>query len=54
MNAREAVAALDAIDVEDPEEAHSQADEIILSNVAVAVEQAYRRVIKRAEWWAYA
>lgn len=45
---------LDALDVDDPEAAHSKADELLLSLVPAEVADAYRRVVKRADWWAAA
>jgi hypothetical protein len=48
-----AVSALDAIDASDPERAHDQADEILLSLVSPEVRAAYKRLSEdRASWWA--
>lgn len=53
MKTKEAVNALDAINPEDdPERAHSEADEILLAAVAPEVADAYRRLVTRAPWWA--
>jgi hypothetical protein len=49
-----AVATLDAIGVGDPEGAHSEADEILLSLVPAEVAAAYRRLVARSPWWASA
>jgi hypothetical protein len=49
------VAALDAIDSEsDPELAHSKADDLLLQAVSPQICDAYKRVVKRARWWAAA
>jgi hypothetical protein len=45
---------LDAISGEDPERAHSAADDVLLSCVPVEVAAAYRRVGERCGWWAAA
>lgn len=45
---------LDALDADDPEAAHGKADELLLSLVPAEVADAYRRVVKRADWWAAA
>ena len=48
----EAIAALDAIVGDDPEEAHSDADRILLTAVPAEVREAYDRVVDRADaWW---
>lgn len=54
MNAKDAVKALDALDVSDCEAAHSLADDILLDVVPKSVRDAYERVVKRAGWWACA
>lgn len=46
--------AFDEIDTTDPERAHAQADELLLSCVSPEVRAAYRRVVDRAPWWASA
>src|SRR5690554_1180466 len=51
---RNVVDQLDALDVDDPEAAHGEADELLLSLVPAEVADAYRRVVKRADWWAAA
>lgn len=51
---QEALEALAAIDVSDPEAAHSQADKILLGRVSPLVAAAYRRTASRTEWWAHA
>lgn len=48
------VARLDAIDVDDPERAHNEADAVLLAIAPEAVRAAYDRVIFRADWWASA
>lgn len=54
MTTADAIAALDAIDVGDPERAHSEADEILAAVAPGAVRDAYFRVSQRAGWWAAA
>jgi hypothetical protein len=49
-----AVAKLDAIDAGDPEMAHGEADEILLSVVPGEVLHAYVRLTRRCSWWACA
>jgi predicted DNA-binding transcriptional regulator AlpA len=51
---RAVVDQLDAIAGDDPERAHSSADEALLSYVPVEVADAYRRVAARSNWWAAA
>jgi hypothetical protein len=52
------VAELDAIyqpgGTNDPEEAHGAADDVLLRAVPAEVAEAYRRLVERCEWWAYA
>lgn len=50
----DAVAALDALDVSDPEAAHGAADEILLSVAPDIVRMAYQRLVARCPWWASA
>ena len=45
---------LDAIPGDDPERAHSAADDVLLSCVPADVAAAYRRVAARCGWWAAA
>lgn len=47
-----AVAALDGIDVSDPERAHAQADELLRAFAAREIREAYDRVAERCRWWA--
>lgn len=54
MTPEEAVAALDVLDVTDPEAAHMEADAILLRIAPDEVWQAYRRLVERAPWWAMA
>lgn len=50
-----AVAALDAIDPDDPEAAHQRADGVLLALAGDAVAKAYRRLRDdRCSWWACA
>lgn len=43
---------IDALDAsEDPEAAHSNADDILLANVDPLVADAYRRLMARCAWW---
>lgn len=50
----ETVRALDAIDADDPERAHSEVDRILMQNVPSEIAEAARRVQSRAPWWASA
>ena len=50
----EAVRALDELDVSDPEQAHLEADRVLLRRVHPEVAAAYERVTARARWWAWA
>ena len=45
------VNAIDSIDVADPEQAHSEAEDILLSCVPPPVREAYARLVQRAPWW---
>lgn len=54
LTTQEAVAALDAIDPDDPEGAHSEADQVLLSLVDPEVRAALERLVSRSQWWAYA
>jgi hypothetical protein len=65
VSIEETVAALDAINNPepghkrtwqdgDPEDFHSEADEILLAYVPVEVADAYRRLQERCAWWACA
>lgn len=54
MSVADAVKALDAISGDDPERAHSEADEILQAAVYPAVSMAYDRVASRCRWWATA
>lgn len=49
---RDTIFRLDAIDPSrDPEEAHAEADELILAAVDPAIRDAYKRLVNRARWW---
>lgn len=52
MTEDEAVAALDALTGDDPEEDHGKADDILKSQIPLAVLAAYVRLEQRARWWA--
>ena len=55
MTAKEAVRRLNLISGSgDPEVAHSEADQILLAIVPASVAEAYRQLVERADWWAYA
>ena len=49
-----AALALDSLDTSDPEEAHGNADAILLANAHPSVAAAYQRVVDRCNWWATA
>ena len=49
------VAALDAIDPSgDPENAHMEAEYVLLDALGPEVKAAYDRLVVRARWWAWA
>jgi hypothetical protein len=48
------VARLDAIPADDPERAHSLADQVLADAVDPQVREAYTRVGQRCGWWATA
>ena len=52
--AADAVAALDVLSGDDPEDAHSKADDILLALVPDEISAAYRRLQSRCGWWATA
>ena len=55
MSINDVVAAIDAIDpVGDPESAHSELDDLLLSVMPDEIKAAVARLIKRAPWWAAA
>lgn len=54
MTPQQAVEALDAINVSDPELAHVTADNILRILVPSEVEAALDRLYERAPWWASA
>jgi hypothetical protein len=57
LTAKEAVTLLDALREgahDDPEGAHAEADNILRAVVPKSVNEAYKRVILRASWWAHA
>jgi len=54
VSPEQAAALIDAIDASDPEVAHSLADGIVLDHADPAIRQAYRRLLVRARWWAFA
>ncbi len=54
MTIEATIEALDEIDDFDPEVSHQQADAIIIEFLPKEVQEAYRRVIDRQHWWAFA
>lgn len=50
----DAVLALDKLDSSDPENAHAEADRILLGLVDPVVSGAYARLVERCNWWAHA
>jgi len=54
MITADAVAALDVLSGDDPEDAHSKADDILLALVPDEISAAYRRLQSRCGWWATA
>lgn len=52
MSVDEVVAALDAMDVGDPESAHGKADDLMLSIMPTAIQDAHARLVERCRWWA--
>lgn len=54
MNVADAIARLDALPTDDPEVAHSAADDILLAVVPDEVRLAYEGVVARSSWWATA
>lgn len=54
MDIPEIVARLDALSGEDPERAHSEADDLLLKSAHEDVLAAYERVVARSDWWAHA
>lgn len=54
LSAAEAAELLDAIDADDPERAHSEADTVLLLVAPDAVVAAYGRLGGRCRWWACA
>lgn len=53
-SAAEVVAALDAMQSDDPEIAHGDADALLLSALPDEVRAAYERLAGRCRWWACA
>ena len=51
---RRLVEELDAIDADDGETGHADADQVLLKAVPPEVREAYVRVMERAGFWAYA
>lgn len=47
-------AQLDGISGDDPDGAHGEADRVLLAAVHPDVAEAYRRLVRRCEWWATA
>lgn len=47
----EIIEALDAITGDDPEHAHSQADDLLMEAVPAEIRDAYKRVADRCDWW---
>lgn len=54
MTPDEAVEKLDAIDAEDKEIAHGQADNILVQSVSQPIRDAYIRLLERADGFWYA
>lgn len=60
LKSETAIAALDSIDPDDEEQyegprwVHEDADDILLATVDPEVAAAYRRVVERCRWWAFA
>jgi hypothetical protein len=54
MSITELVAAIDAIDCDDPEAAHSSLDGYLLIAAPDEVKQAAGRLFERARWWGFA
>lgn len=54
ITAAQAVNELRLLDSDDPEEAHHQADEILLATVPDSVREEYRALQNRTSWWAHA
>lgn len=54
MSPEAAITALDLTDPDDPESAHSRADDVLLEVVPPEVAEAYRRLVRRCGWWATA
>lgn len=54
MRAKEAVAALEAIDYRDPEAAHIYAEQILLECVSPSVREAFKQLRLNCAWWAFA
>jgi hypothetical protein len=50
----DAVATLDTIGSDDPEGAHCEADNLLLSLVHPDIAAAYERLVQRCRWWACA
>lgn len=45
---------IDELSADDPESAHSMADDVLLANVDPQIADAYRRLMARCRWWACA
>lgn len=54
MTTNDIVQRIDALDGQEPEGQHYEADELLLEAVDPAVKAAYLRLTKRARWWAHA
>lgn len=54
MTRSQAVDKLNALQTNDPETAHSDADEILLTLVGPDVRAAYMALSERCGWWAFA
>jgi len=54
MTEQEVIAALDALPADDCEQAHMDADALLLNLVNNDVIAAYIRVVDRCKWWAHA
>lgn len=54
MSPEEAIADLDAIYTDSPEDAHCEADRVLLAAVPEGVREAYERVRENCDWWGWA
>jgi len=54
MIEEDVIKALDEMDENDPDRAHSQADGLLLQLVHPEVRAAYERLVDRSHWWSCA